>query len=408
MDIFNLFKQKKDTETRSVVNCSCSPCCYSDGLSFFPFINREGSMSLSVVYRCIDLISDAISILPIEVKKVDEPHGKSENNHPVSLLFKDDKNTIIPIITVMKMIVRDVLVKGNSYVYIERSNDGTPIRLRYLENKDVQLIYDKIKYSIRYQVPLLMKGKLIEPKDMLHFKKYTFNGVEGVGIMTYAKRSIDIANQTENAAQQYFANGGLLSGIITVNSNLSEQQRKQIRESWQNTYGTGGSGGVAVLQGNMSYQQLSSNASDSQMLETRNYAVKDIARFFGINPMLIGEIDNLQASALNALNQEFLTHTLQPYINMIESELNRKLMSDNNFYINLDETAILKTDKLTTSQYYNSMISSGVLCINETRKELGYAPIEGGDKHFVAFTDVEQNTINKSKSKKIKTNDKEG
>ena len=186
-----------------------------------------------------------------------------------------------------------------------------------------------------------------------------------------------------------------------------EQQRKQIRESWNNTYGAGASGGVAVLQGNMTYQQLSSNAADSQMLESRNYAVKDIARFFGISPILLGESDGSSYKQLESVQQDFLTNTLQPYINMFEDEFNKKLTKpfDKTVEVNLDETAILKTDKTATAQYYNSMLTTGVLCIDEVRKELGYEKI-GLTDHIIPFTDTSMNKLgndtneNKSKSKK--------
>lgn len=82
---------------------------------------------------------------------------------------------------------------------------------------------------------------------------------------------------------------------------------------------------------------------------------------------------------------------------MIEEELNRKLLrpSERMIYtINLDEKFLLKSNKSTQASYYSSMLSNGVLNINEVRKELGYNEIEGGDKHIIAYTDIQQNTIN--------------
>ena len=82
---------------------------------------------------------------------------------------------------------------------------------------------------------------------------------------------------------------------------------------------------------------------------------------------------------------------------MVEEEFNRKLLkpSEADLFIDLDETALLKSDKNALASYYGSLIDRGILCINEVRKELGYAPIDGGDRHIIAFTDINQNTINK-------------
>ena len=53
-----------------------------------------------------------------------------------------------------------------------------------------------------------------------------------------------------------------------------------------------------------------------------------------------------------------------------------------------------------SANYYNTLVSSGILSVNEVRKELGFEPIEGGDNHIIAYTDIEQNTINKDDSEK--------
>ena len=78
---------------------------------------------------------------------------------------------------------------------------------------------------------------------------------------------------------------------------------------------------------------------------------------------------------------------------MIEEELNRKLVSGENLEINLDETAILRTDKSQQASYYSTLLSMGVLSINEVRKELGLNEVEGGDNHNLAYNDVSKSNI---------------
>ena len=51
------------------------------------------------------------------------------------------------------------------------------------------------------------------------------------------------------------------------------------------------------------------------------------------------------------------------------------------------------------------MINSGVLSINEVRKELGYNGIgEDGDKNIIPYTDIATNTINGDKDNDEKQN----
>ena len=143
----------------------------------------------------------------------------------------------------------------------------------------------------------------------------------------------------------------------------------------------------------MDYQAISVSGEDAQMLQSRQYNVADIARFFNISPVLLGDLSNAGYSTIEATNLQFLSYTLNPYIVMIEEELNRKLVGGEDLEINLDETAILRTDKAQQASYYSTLLSMGVLSINEVRRELGLNEVEGGDNHNLAYNDVSKSNI---------------
>jgi phage portal protein BeeE len=94
---------------------------------------------------------------------------------------------------------------------------------------------------------------------------------------------------------------------------------------------------------------------------------------------------------------QFVTNTLAPYIDMLEEELNRKLILPKDrlkYYIDVVEEDIIKQDKQSQVNYLNTLVNSGIITRNEARKQLGYSPVEGGDELIVAYTDVNQNKIN--------------
>lgn len=146
----------------------------------------------------------------------------------------------------------------------------------------------------------------------------------------------------------------------------------------------------------MDYQPIQLSATDSQLLESRLFNVQDIARFFGVSPVLLGDLTHSNYNTIEATQNQFVLHTLMPYIVMVEEEFTRKLIkpSEEGLEVNLDETAILKADKSAIASYYGTLLDKGILCVNEVRKELGYSPIKGGDKHTIAYTDITQNQLN--------------
>ena len=373
---------------------------FAEALQFFEIANRQKAMNISAVYRAVEIISDSIAILPVKIKVKDSNSDckVTAPQHPLNLLFEDNLHNNITKYMLFKLIIQSVLLKGNAFCYIERNKSGQPIKLRYLESTDVTINYNKQRNEL-YYVSSLVSVRRIETCDMLHFVKNSYDGVNGVSVLSYANRSINIAQSTENAASSFFSNGCNLSGIIKVQGQVTDKQKQDIRASWVNAY-KGGGQGLAILPGNMDYQPVQLSASDSQMLESRNYNVQDIARFFGISPVLLGDLSHSSYSTIEATQNQFLLHTLQPYIAMMEAELNRKLVLPSQKWsvsINLDETAIMKTDKSAMASYYSSMLQNSILCVNECRHELGLPPIEGGDKHFVAYTKLEDNIINTDK-----------
>ena len=388
MNLFKFFN-KKEKRNNSINYISS----YGDALSFGSILNRNAALNISAAYRAVEIISDTIAILPIKVSVTNVDHKDTIDEHPIYSAF--NSNDIMTKYTLMKLLVQSVLLKGNGFAYIERADDGTVTGLRYLDANNVIINYNQLTNELWYTCTTVSTTSRIEPINMIHLVKDSNDGVNGISVLTYASRTLENANNTENSANNFFQNGCNLSGVLTVQGQLTEKQKQDIRSSWNQAYSNGGNG-LAVLQGNMSYQPIQLSAADSQMLESRQFNIQDIARFFGISPVLLGDLSHSSYSTIEATQNQFLLHTIQPYITMIEEEFNKKLLkpSESNLSINLDETAMLKTDKSALASYYSTLIDKGILCINEVRKELGYSKIDGGDRHLIAYTKIDDNTIN--------------
>lgn len=382
---YNITKQQPEKREVGVYNPNLS-----NSLQYGLNGSKNTPLSLSTVYSAVNLISDAIACLPITIKAHSKDGISELDTHPLKDIFTSNLTTKY---TLFKTILQSVLLKGNAYCYIERKG-GKVTGLRYLQPEDVQTYYRKETKELYYTCGYLGGTKRIMPSDILHFLKYTVDGVQGISVLSHARRSLNIANQTENTAETFFSSGCNLNGVIKVHSNLTNEQKQDIATSWRTTFGQGNtSGGVVVVPSNMDYQAISVSGEDAQMLQSRQYNVADIARFFNISPVLLGDLSNAGYSTIEATNLQFLSYTLNPYIVMIEEELNRKLVSGENLEINLDETAILRTDKAQQASYYSTLLSMGVLSINEVRKELGLNAVEGGEKHNLAYNDVSKSNI---------------
>jgi len=368
-------------------------CGMGLGMMNLQLSDQIPAVSLSAVFSAIEIISNSLAELPLNVKTRQDNKSTLVKNHSLYHIFD---NCIMTKYMMIKMLVTDMLLYGNGVAYIERATDGTPTNLVYCPHGTYSIIYNEQSRSLYYLIPSLRKGR-IEPIDVVHILKNSLNGVEGRGILFYANHTLKLSSSTEKAAQDYFSSGMHVSGIlrqVDVHTPLTEKQRNSIRESWRQGHSKNGTG-ICVIEGGLEYQPVSSNSKDAQLLESRLFNLQDVARFFNINPVLLGDLSHSSYSTIEASLLEFVTHTLYPYITLIENELKRKLIkpSEKNLYIDLDAGFILKSDKTSQANYLNTLKQAGIITTNEAREQLGLNPVEGGDKLMVAYSDVNQNTV---------------
>lgn len=387
MSWFNFGKKKEER------SADVHPITYEDvygvsgGFSIFKQHNSF-ALSLSAVYSAVELISNSIALLPIQVKfKDDKGEAQINNDHELNIAFNNNDMSKYMII---KMMVADMLLFGNGYALIERSG-GHVTGIRYLEANDVQVQWDKYKKKLYYTCNTV-SGKVIQPENILHIYKNSRDGHTGIGVLKYAARTIDLANYTENSSLDFFAKGLNVTGIIHAKQPMNKNQAQQALNSIEGNVNAD-KAYYKFLPFDIDFQPLTQNAKDAQMIETRLFNVSEIARFFNISPVLLQDLSKSSYSTVEAANLQFLTQTLLPYISIIESEFNRKLVGEENIFIDLDEREFLRTDSQSTANYLKTLKEAGIITTNECRVQLGLGKIEGGDSLVIPYTDINQNTV---------------
>jgi len=406
MGFLDLFK--RDATNTGVVPKSetTEPTPFVSPLTFGIF-NPVNALKLSAVYAALSLISNSIATMPIYVKQRKDNMQTTVDNHPIQKLFYNmlqSKHTII------KQIILDLYLHGNAYIYIKRV-DNKPIKLIYLQYGDVTVDYDKENDIVKYQTSNHKSvPKFVKQEDMLHFARDTRDGIIGRPITLFAKDIIDLSGYTQDAAKDFFGSGCNLTGILQFKRPLKPEQQSQIRTQWMQIHGNGKSGGLGILEGDSEYIPISQNSVESQMLETREFNVTEIARYFNINPVLLGDLSHSSYNTIEDANIEFIQRTLLPIINLLEEEINRKLITNRNQYIDIDETELLKGDKKTLAEYYSTLVTNGIITIDEARIQLGWNPFNDGysDKILIPFTKISDNVINQDNTEdneEIENND---
>ena len=381
MSLFSWFKKEKPVEERSM---------FGDYLlynSASTYANNK-AMLLSAVYRCTEVISDSVAQLPLEPYRIDSDGCKIKfTSHPTYNLLNREPNKNMSKFTFLKTMVVSMLLTGNAYALIDRDEKGNAKALYYIPTELVtilkpQNITDTISYSITG-----MKS-VVEDCNMIHILNFTSDGYAGVSTLTYARKTLGLAMDAEANAEGFFKGGANVAGILKSNAPLTTKQKESLKSSWNSAFNgnTGTPNGVAVLDADLDFQAVTVNPSDAQLLETRQFNVIDICRFFGVSPVKAFDLTKSSYNTIEQMQLAFLTDTLQPLLEKFEGEFQRKLYKPSekdNVVVRFSTAPLLRADKQSQANYYNTLFQMGVMTINEIRQELDLPHLENGNTSFV-------------------------
>lgn len=371
----SIFRSKRE------YRASSSSSCVSGG--WYPSsLSKEAAMKLSAVYACVIAISEDIAKMPLEPYIMDDKWRKVKAyDDPTYELLCLEPNPDSTRFTLIQALVASMLLNGEGFAKVSRDSSGKATSITFVPYSDVTVYVDAITERIDFYL-LNRTGEVVEVEDMIHLLNFTYDGVRGLSTLSFAARTLGIANASEEHAKRFFTNGGSARGILKYSAlKLKQSQRDEIRKEWEENYRNGNA--VAILDGGAEYQSLSISPKDAQLLENRQFNLPEICRFFRISPVKIGDLSKSSYSTVEATNIDYITSTLNTYMVKIEQEFRRKIYPRarrSRMSVEFDPSALLRADTSAQTDLVARMIPVGVFTINEARAKLNLSPIEGGDE----------------------------
>lgn len=381
--MFNFGNKRKQPEVKEERGNFSDYLLYNSSTAY----TTEKSMLLSAVYRCVEVISDSVAQLPLEPYRMDSQGYKVKfTSHPTYKLLNKEPNNRMTRFTFIKTLIVSTLLRGNGYAYIERDGKGDAMALHLIPSELVTINRPKsLRDSVTYGIAGL---GTVESKDMIHILNFSYDGIIGMSTLQHARHSLGLATDSESHAAGFFKGGANIAGILKADGHLAPDQKQQIKQAWMMAFNPnyGTPNGVALLEGNFTFEPISVNPSDAQLLETRQFNVVDICRFFGVSPVKAFDLSKSSYSTVEATELAFLTDTLSPLLEKIELEFERKLYKPSekdSIDVRFDTAMLLRADKQSLANYYQTLFNIGVVSPNDIRKQLDMPAIEGGDNTFV-------------------------
>ena len=359
-------------------------------------VNERTAMQMTAVYACVRILAESIASLPLHLYEKG-PNGdriKAED-HPLYALLHDEPNPEMTSFIFREVMVTHLLLWGNCYAQILRNGRGEVIGLYPLMPNKMSVERDERgQLFYRYQrlngEPPTMESTdvILLPEDVLHIPGLGYDGLVGMSPIAACRNAVGMGLAADEYGSRSSSNGATPAGVLETPTLIKDVSK--LRDSWEKAYGgTGNAGRVAILEEGVTFKPISMSPQDSQLLETRQYQLTEIARIFRIPPHMLQDLSRATFSNIEEQSLEFVKYTLNPWIIRWEQGMTKALLNADEkrrYSIRFNVDGLLRGDYKSRMEGYRIGVSSGILSVNDCRRLENMDLLseeEGGDYHLI-------------------------
>ena len=336
-------------------------------------IGKAEALNIPAVARCVNLISDTVAMIPIKLYKEEMVNGKRKTVEIEDLrcdLFNYDTKDTLDGVQFKKALVRDYLLDGNAYAYINKRRNLVK-SLHYVDCDHVLINQNFDPIFKDYNI--MVYGKTYKPYEFLKILRATRDGARGIGIIEENQELLKAAYLTLKFEQSLVSTGGSKKGFIKAEKKITKEAMDSLKRAWRELY-CNTENNVIVLNDNLDFKEASSTSTEMQLNENKTSLNNSILDIFNVPTEWNWET--------------FIKTAIMPILTTIECVLNRDLLLEKEkwgrqpsarmgtpceqsergvFYFAFDTKEITKGDIKTRFEAYKTALDANLMQIDECR-----------------------------------------
>lgn len=336
-------------------------------------VSVEKALKIDAVWACVRLISETISTLPIVLYERQADGSRlPAKDHPLFNVLRYQPNIHMTSVNYTQALTASLLLRGNGFTQVKRQRDEitslnflipTRMSMSWTERDDLAYKYTD-RNGHQFDIP---------KSEILHIPAFSLDGRIGLSPIQYGANTFGSAMSAEKAASGTFKNGLMPTVAFKVDRVMTPDQREAFRDYVSKISGALNAGKSPVLEQGVTPEMIGINPVDAQLLESRNFSVESICRWFRVPGWMIGYAGKGQTKWGSGMEQEmigFLTFTLRPWLVLIEQAMNKNLLSPaerTKYYVEFNIEGLLRADSATRSEFYSKMVNNGLYTRDEVR-----------------------------------------
>jgi HK97 family phage portal protein len=355
-------------------------------------VTEATALTYSAVYNAVTLISGTIGSLPLHLMQRKGKMKAIVDDRKLYRLMHDTPNPYMTAMAFRECLSSHILLWGNCYSEIVRNGMGEIIELWPITPNRVRLAMEGEPAKLVYKIKVDSLEVTIPRDRILHVPGLGFDGFQGYSVISMARKSIGLGMAMETFGATFFGQGTNPGVIVSHPGKLSAQGHDNLQSSLIAGHsGLGKSHKLLLMEEGMKLEKYGIPPNDCQFLESRQFQIPEIARWFNLPPHKLKDLTRSSFSNIEQEQISFVQDSILPWLVRFEQNYNMQLLTDSDrslsgfgrLYFKHIVEGLLRGDSAQRSAFYGVMLDKGVMSINEVREKEDMDPVPGGDVHLV-------------------------
>ena len=223
------------------------------------------------------------------------------------------------------------------------------------------------------------------PSEIFHLKGMCTGDGDDCEMLKDCRNTIALGLAGQNFASRFFRRGGRIGGVLEVPAQMTKKSKDTLEEGFTKSYDDPNAQfRTIVLRDNAKFHAAQFDPEKAQMVEGREFEVKEAARITNLIPSKLGDSSRTAYNTLEMEEKFYQTSSLSHWFMAMRGEARVKLLTptqrDNRTHDVIHDTTVF-LDAETRAKVGEKEIMMGVTSPNEYRvKMLKEPPRPGGDE----------------------------
>lgn len=279
---------------------------------------------------------------------------------------------------------------GNFYGLKERDARGVVVKIYPLDPSRVTPLVapdGSIFYELRSddlsQLPVDIPAA--PASEIIHDRSdCLFHPLVGISPLFACGLAASQGLKIQKNSAKFFENMSRPSGVLSAPGEISDTTAKRLKQDWENNFGAGKIGRVAVLGDDLKYMPMAVTPEDAQLVDQLKLSAEQVCSAFHMPAFMVGIGVMPSADNVQALTLRYYSQCLQRDIEAIERLLDDGLGLDplkHRTEFDLDD--LMRMDSKTLAEVEGVKVQRGIASPDEARRKFNLPPVKGGSQPYL-------------------------